>query len=192
MHAFYAVLFGIFLCLAVAFCDFKGSSGLSVLFEIYILTFAMKVFMDDYAHFKINRQKIIVERGLLITLAMWIMMIGAAIAAPKSFSRSAYYMIAVNILGIVWLALDHVGVAIEDEHRRKSVGWLVINCIHVFILATILVFLPTWHPYAMMTLVCFLLGLLLFDFVKYKTIQYLVAAHNSPTPISAEQEEKKV
>lgn len=177
MHAFYAAIFAILLGLTVSIGDFKGLSLLPILFEVYILAFAMKVFIDDYIHFKVDKPEKTFETGILFSFAMWIMMMGAAIAAPKSIPRSAYYMITVNILGTVWIGLNHIGVARRRENRNKSVGWLLINCVHVFILSTILSFFPTGNQSVMVSLTIFLLFAILFDFIKYETPFRLIAAH---------------
>jgi len=166
--------------IAVSFSlnDLGQSSQLSICIEIYIGLFALKYYFDDLAHFKTNSSSESKEIGFLISLFLWFSITGAFVAAPIDVTRSAYYLIIINLAATIWIALNHIGVASEAVNKKREVAWAVINCIHILVLSTFLMYYDSSSPDIWVWAFIFLSGLVVYDFFTYKTISRLVAAYS--------------
>lgn len=146
MNAVYMTIVAIIVGIAVA-ASLEGvlsSQGIAFSIVIYIAALALKIFLDDIAHFKREKNTDIIANGFMISVLMWLIFGVALATVVSNIERTLYYIIVVNLLGTIWLALNYLGVdeqVSKEKNRRR--WWVAINCLHIFAISTFFVFQGT-------------------------------------------------
>lgn len=143
MNAVYMTIVAIIVGIAVA-ASLQGvlsSQGIAFSVVVYIAALAFKIFLDDIAHFKRTTDSNVIANGFMISVVIWLTF-GVALASIASdLERTLYYIIVVNLLGTIWLALNYLGVEeqnAKEKNRRRC--WIAINSFHVLAISTFFVF----------------------------------------------------
>lgn len=164
------------LALAIWGADLKGANDQTFWFLIAFAVFVLKVFLDDFSHFATHATAKVLARGFWFAIGMWMLFLVIMGVALSDLTEAVFLMLAVVVIGTLWLALNHVGVAASDaKDLFRQRGWMVTNCLYILLLAGHLAFaktLLTAHPKA----VFLALGIIVvIDAFVFGTVERLTA-----------------